>query len=246
MDNFDNFYISYNKEIPNFVNKEKTFLNHKREGPKELTNSAEFGLDEHLQENFNNFAITVNPFNNINSKNPKQSKINQLNTDNQITSIEPKTSFTTAYIQNSQLQKINDENKNNIYTNINTNISLQKEKNIKPKKKDLTCFALDLLNKNGEFQIKFSQKTDSAYILKIKEVEINDKYYEQVDYAKYHGKFSNLKYTAPNHLFWQQRYYYFSKFDKGIQMDEESWYSVTPEEIAKYTAELIKGKTIID
>ena len=29
-------------------------------------------------------------------------------------------------------------------------------------------------------------------------------------------------------------------------MDEESWYSVTPEEIAKYTAELIKGKTIID
>ena len=29
-------------------------------------------------------------------------------------------------------------------------------------------------------------------------------------------------------------------------MDKESWYSVTPEEIAKYTAELIKGKTIID
>ena len=29
-------------------------------------------------------------------------------------------------------------------------------------------------------------------------------------------------------------------------MNEESWYSVTPEEIAKYTAELIKGKTIID
>ena len=33
MDNFDNFYISYNKEIPNSVNKEKTFLNHKRKGP---------------------------------------------------------------------------------------------------------------------------------------------------------------------------------------------------------------------
>jgi 16S rRNA G966 N2-methylase RsmD len=29
-------------------------------------------------------------------------------------------------------------------------------------------------------------------------------------------------------------------------MDNESWYSVTPEEIAKYTAKLIKGKTIID
>ena len=158
MDNFDNFYISYNKEIKNFVNKEKTFLNHKRKGPKELTNTAEFGLDEHLQENFTNFAISVNPFNNINSKNPKQSTINILNTDNQITSIEPKTSFTTANIQNSQLQKINDENKNNIYTNINTNSSLQKEKNIKPKKKDLPCFALDLLIKMVNFKLNLVKK----------------------------------------------------------------------------------------
>ena len=29
-------------------------------------------------------------------------------------------------------------------------------------------------------------------------------------------------------------------------MDKESWYSVTPEEIAKYTAKLIEGKSIID
>ena len=29
-------------------------------------------------------------------------------------------------------------------------------------------------------------------------------------------------------------------------MDKESWYSVTPEEIAKYIAKLVEGKTIID
>ena len=122
-------------------------------------------------------------------------------------------------------------------------------KNIKSNNKEkdgLCCLALDLLKEHGEFQIKFSKTCDSAYILKIKEIEIKDNYFEQMEYAKRHGKYSNLKYTAPNNKFWLQRYYYFSKFDKGIMMDNESWYSVTPEEIAKYTAKLIKGKSIID
>ena len=29
-------------------------------------------------------------------------------------------------------------------------------------------------------------------------------------------------------------------------MDRESWYSVTPEKIAKYLAKLIRGKSVID
>ena len=111
---------------------------------------------------------------------------------------------------------------------------------------DLCCLALDLLKNNGEFQILFSDKLDSAYFLKIEEIEIKDNYDEQIKYAKYYGKRTNLYYTCPNKLFWEQRYYYFKKFDKGIKMDYESWYSVTPEEIAKYTAKLIKGKSIID
>ena len=117
---------------------------------------------------------------------------------------------------------------------------------IEIKKNDISCFALDLLDKNGEFQIKFSKNTNNTYILKIKEVEIKDDYFKQIKHAKHHGKYSSLKFSAPNNKFWLQRYYYFSKFDKGIIMDKESWYSVTPEEIAKYIAKLIKGKTIID
>lgn len=32
--------------------------------------------------------------------------------------------------------------------------------------------------------------------------------------------------------YWRQRYSLFSRFDDGILMDEEGWYSVTPEAIA--------------
>lgn len=36
--------------------------------------------------------------------------------------------------------------------------------------------------------------------------------------------------------YWLQRYFLFSKFDKGIEMDEEGWFSVTPEAIAEHHA----------
>eukprot|EP00934_Nitzschia_sp_Nitz4_P002039 Nitzschia sp. Nitz4//scaffold57_size113557//8782//10189//NITZ4_003979-RA/size113557-augustus-gene-0.167-mRNA-1//1//CDS//3329554810//2039//frame0 len=38
------------------------------------------------------------------------------------------------------------------------------------------------------------------------------------------------------HKYWSQRHRLFSKFDDGIQLDKESWYSITPEAIAVYTA----------
>lgn len=37
--------------------------------------------------------------------------------------------------------------------------------------------------------------------------------------------------------YWNQRYRLFSLFDKGISLDQESWYSVTPEEIAIHIAQ---------
>jgi hypothetical protein len=36
--------------------------------------------------------------------------------------------------------------------------------------------------------------------------------------------------------YWAQRRRLFTKFDDGIQLDEESWYSVTPEVIANHIA----------
>lgn len=43
--------------------------------------------------------------------------------------------------------------------------------------------------------------------------------------------------------YWYQRYRLFSRFDDGVLMDSEGWYSVTPERIAEHTAErLVRGK----
>ncbi|XP_009107768.1 trimethylguanosine synthase isoform X1 [Brassica rapa] len=46
--------------------------------------------------------------------------------------------------------------------------------------------------------------------------------------------------------YWLQRYNLFSRYDEGIEMDEEGWYSVTPEEIAVKQAERCRGKVVID
>ena len=165
------------------------------------------------------------------------------------------TSFSS--IKNGEISKIHENPKNMLNINdivenlLNTlekenNDGKSSKENYENKVKDkVCCFALDLLNENGPFQIKFG-KENNTYLLRIKEVEIKDDYFNQIEYAKKYGKNTSCKSTVPNYKFWMQRYYYFSKFDKGIQMDKESWYSVTPEKIAKYTAKLIEGKSIID
>ena len=40
--------------------------------------------------------------------------------------------------------------------------------------------------------------------------------------------------------FYRSRYFLFSKFDRGIQIDKEGWYSVTPEPFAKYLAQRVE------
>jgi len=41
--------------------------------------------------------------------------------------------------------------------------------------------------------------------------------------------------------FWEKRYFLFSKFDRGIRIDEEeSWYSITPEPMAKQIASRVE------
>ena len=218
--------------------KSYSFLCKKRKELNEPFDNNHFDLDESLKEDLKNFTIDDLYYKN-----------NEL--------IDEKTNMTTLNDTNEaefpNINNIEEKKKNNLETNvkiikdIKIKNEIKKENIIELKEKnDLCCFASDLLNKNGEFQIKFSENTNNTYILKIKEVDIEDDYFEQVKYAKHHEKNSSLKFSAPNKNFWLQRYYYFSKFDKGIKMDKESWYSVTPEEIAKYIAKLVEGKTIID
>jgi methylase of polypeptide subunit release factors len=46
--------------------------------------------------------------------------------------------------------------------------------------------------------------------------------------------------------YWAQRYRLFNRFDEGILMDYEGWFSVTPERIAKDIAENCRCACIID
>ena len=46
--------------------------------------------------------------------------------------------------------------------------------------------------------------------------------------------------------YWLKRYRLFSKFDQGVKLDRESWFSVTPEKIAEHIAQRCKCDTIID
>lgn len=50
---------------------------------------------------------------------------------------------------------------------------------------------------------------------------------------------------VPN-KYWGQRYRYFSRFDEGVGMDEEGWYSVTPEAIALHIAERVCCDIVVD
>ncbi|XP_045479961.1 trimethylguanosine synthase-like [Harmonia axyridis] len=55
-----------------------------------------------------------------------------------------------------------------------------------------------------------------------------------------------IKKNSDLRKYWLQRFSLFSRFDDGIKLDEESWYSVTPEFIARKTAERLKTNVIID
>ncbi|KAI9489149.1 RNA cap guanine-N2 methyltransferase-domain-containing protein [Zychaea mexicana] len=46
--------------------------------------------------------------------------------------------------------------------------------------------------------------------------------------------------------YYNQRYAYFSRYDQGILMDREGWFSVTPERIAQHIAERCRCDTIVD
>lgn len=46
--------------------------------------------------------------------------------------------------------------------------------------------------------------------------------------------------------YWNQRYRLFAKFDEGIQLDYESWFSVTPQKIAEHIAERCRCDLIVD
>ena len=104
------------------------------------------------------------------------------------------------------------------------------------------CSIKTILEKNGEIHI--FEKFNNILVSTIRLVNFQMK---RETFNK--GRCKEVPYdrtTIPDPKFWFNRYYYFSKFDEGIQMDYESWYSVTPEELAKYTALICKNMVVVD
>jgi len=50
----------------------------------------------------------------------------------------------------------------------------------------------------------------------------------------------------PLYKYFVQRHQLFSRFDQGILLDEEGWYSVTPERIGQHLAQRCRCRTIVD
>lgn len=46
--------------------------------------------------------------------------------------------------------------------------------------------------------------------------------------------------------YYKKRHILFSKYDDGIRIDEDSWFSVTPEKVAEQIALNYKGKVILE
>lgn len=96
-------------------------------------------------------------------------------------------------------------------------------------------------------------KSDQAENHEKQNVSVNEEPLNEILKPKrkpYSKKKRNLPEQIRNHpelwKYWAKRYRLFSKFDEGIKLDHESWFSVSPEKVAEYTARRCRCDTLID
>ncbi|XP_076247246.1 trimethylguanosine synthase 1 [Calliopsis andreniformis] len=95
---------------------------------------------------------------------------------------------------------------------------------------------------------------EKYYCNKIQSIKLSDEESLKRTQKKKRRKQSKRTISLPEEIhndkalikYWLKRYQLFSKFDQGIKLDRESWFSVTPEQIAEYIAERCKCDIIID
>ena len=144
----------------------------------------------------------------------------------------------------------NKENKNNNKNNSNNETTLEiislSEKN------NLNNFMDEENNEfyenNDTIKDKINIKENNELLLLIKKTNINFNTPETL-FIKGRKNPDSFPEEEKFNQYYVQRYYFFSLFDEGIQMDKESWYSVTPEEISEYISSIIPDSsesTILD
>lgn len=95
---------------------------------------------------------------------------------------------------------------------------------------------LELDSKSDPFMSKQEKKVKRKHRRKKLYYETEDLEFQKMPEA----------YSATIEKYWCQRYILFSRFDDGVKMDEEGWFSVTPEIIAHHQASRCAGGTLID
>ena len=146
---------------------------------------------------------------------------------------------------NNDINSLNDNEK------INEKTLLNKRKRPKKINKKQNKINKQNLKKKEKQIIKETLSISSLNILSSSIITIYK--YKKIQFKTNNNLFQKGKKNIPDeekeNKYYTIRYYLFSQFDKGIQMDKESWYSVTPEEISIYISNLIKDSnnySIID
>ncbi|KAH0944350.1 hypothetical protein HN011_009177, partial [Eciton burchellii] len=127
---------------------------------------------------------------------------------------------------------------------------------------------------DDEIDMKYEQKYNKNLLIKYYEENINANLYYSSDeensflecnayFQEQNDNAKSFEHPAHNAIteeslpdvirenmnllkYYKKRYIIFSKYDEGIQLDKESWYSVTPEALAKKIAKVCSCDTIID
>jgi len=84
------------------------------------------------------------------------------------------------------------------------------------------CYILNFLERFGNIYI--TPNINKSFIAKIRKVNFDDNFQELFEKGKNNlgNYFKEDVSTIPDITFWYQRYYYYKRFDEGIQMDYES------------------------
>nr|XP_027197125.1 trimethylguanosine synthase-like [Dermatophagoides pteronyssinus] len=92
------------------------------------------------------------------------------------------------------------------------------------------------VNNNNNNNQRKTNHTDGIDIMKTNSVPSTNN-----DSNKVQRKSNRRKSKIRWNIYWRQRFILFSRFNQGIRLDKESWYSVTPESIAKHIAERLQN-----
>jgi len=122
------------------------------------------------------------------------------------------------------LSEIIEDDNNSTATNSNKSSSKFRQR-IKKRQNDI-CYTLNYYEKSGSIYI--SHYNNKIFIAKLRKVIFDDNFQELFDKGKNLGNFiKDDSCSIPDITFWYQRYYYYSRFDEGIKMDQESNYLFT-------------------